>query len=138
MHSNASRLSHRPTADHQPSVAALEALAARYPLIALTNGNADLARTGVARYFKASLTARQFGAAKPDAAIFREACRMAGCSPKHVLHVGDDALMDVDGAPNAGLRAGWMRRPGIGTDVVPKGRPHHVLAHLGELVGVLV
>ena len=117
--------------------AALEALAARYPLIALTNGNADLMRTGVARYFKGRLTARQFGAAKPDAAIFHEACRLAGCSPARVLHVGDDAVMDVDGALDAGLRAGWMRRPGIGTDVAPKGTPHHVLAHLGELVDAL-
>ncbi|HEY1393753.1 MAG TPA: HAD family hydrolase, partial [Methylibium sp.] len=37
---------------------ALERLASRYPLLALSNGNADIARIGLARYFRGSLSAR--------------------------------------------------------------------------------
>src|ERR1700728_1072782 len=49
---------------------ALTRLAARYRLFALSNGNADLARCGIADLFAGHVTARSAGAAKPDARIF--------------------------------------------------------------------
>jgi len=50
---------------------ALQALSARWPLMALTNGNADLAVVGLADYFKAGiLSARVFGLGKPHRAFF--------------------------------------------------------------------
>ena len=57
---------------------ALEALSARYPLVALTNGNADIGRVGLARYFKGALSAREFGVGKPDPRIFHAAAQAAG------------------------------------------------------------
>jgi FMN hydrolase / 5-amino-6-(5-phospho-D-ribitylamino)uracil phosphatase len=116
---------------------ALSRLAARFPLIALSNGNADLRRTGVAAYFSGGITAREFGRGKPDAAIFHEACRRAGCAPARALHVGDDAALDVDGALAAGLRAAWLRRPGLGSAAAPLQAPHHVVERLDELADLL-
>ena len=90
--------------------AAIERLARRYPLLALSNGNADIARTALAGWFSGSVSAREFGVGKPDPRIFHEACRRLGCSPCEVLHIGDDLELDVHGARAAGLQACWLRR----------------------------
>lgn len=94
---------------------ALASLAARYPLLALTNGNADLQLAGVAQHFAVGmLSAREFGVGKPDPRIFHEACRRLGCAPAEVLHVGDDWTLDVLGARSAGLQAAWLCRDPAG------------------------
>jgi putative hydrolase of the HAD superfamily len=116
---------------------ALARLAARFPLVALSNGNADLRRIGVAEYFTGGISAREFGRGKPDAAIFHAACRLAGSAPACTLHVGDDVALDVDGALDAGLRAAWVRREGGDPLVRPVGTPHHVVAELLQLAQAL-
>ncbi|HKV00287.1 MAG TPA: FAD-dependent oxidoreductase, partial [Vineibacter sp.] len=45
-------------------------LAARFPLVSLSNGNADLTKIGLDRFFRFSITSREFGKAKPAAEIF--------------------------------------------------------------------
>lgn len=89
---------------------ALEFLCARYPLVSLSNGNADLVRVGMARYFRAAISAREFGVPKPDARIFHAAADAAAVRPEDVLHVGDDVLLDVLAAQNAGMQAAWINR----------------------------
>ncbi len=84
--------------------------AARYRLIAVSNGNADVGRIGLGAYFSASISAHLIGTAKPDPRVFLEACRVAGADPGQTLHVGDDLELDVVGARNAGLQAAWIRR----------------------------
>jgi len=91
---------------------ALEQLAARFPLVSLSNGNADLDRIGIARFFRFSISSRNFGKAKPAAEIFHAACAGLDLRPDEVLHVGDDPLMDVVGANQAGLRSAWINRTG--------------------------
>ena len=86
-------------------------LAARVPLAALSNGNADLERIGLMHVFAFQLGAREHGAAKPAASIFHAACERLQCPPGEVLHVGDDIEMDVLGARRAGLRSCWLNRP---------------------------
>ena len=51
------------------AIDALRRLAARVPLLALSNGNTDLARTGLAEHFRGSLSASAHGTPKPDASI---------------------------------------------------------------------
>lgn len=92
------------------SIAALERIAARLPVAALTNGNADLDRIGLSQHFRFNLGAREHGAAKPEASIFLAACSRLGCAPGEVLHVGDHIEMDVVGAARAGLRTCWINR----------------------------
>ncbi len=88
----------------------LTRLAARVPVAALTNGNADLAAIGIASQFRFQLGAREFGSAKPDPGLFLEACRRLGLAPEHVLHVGDHPQTDIAGAARAGLRSCWIDR----------------------------
>ncbi|RZA21907.1 MAG: HAD family hydrolase [Lysobacteraceae bacterium] len=88
----------------------LQRIAARLPVAALTNGNADLAAIGIASLFRFQLGAREFGSAKPDPGIFLETCHRLGVEPHEVLHVGDHPQMDVAGATRAGLRSCWIDR----------------------------
>lgn len=89
---------------------ALQRLACRFRLFALTNGNADITRTSLGPFFHGTISAREFGIGKPDPRIFLEACRRLDCSPSEVLHVGDDLALDVRGAQSAGLHTFWLRR----------------------------
>ncbi|MCP3720990.1 HAD family hydrolase [Paraburkholderia sp. CNPSo 3281] len=89
---------------------ALQWLSARFPLIAVTNGNADLRMTGGSEFFRLTLSAGSLGIAKPAAGIFHAAACAAGIAPAEMLHVGDDYDLDVVGALGAGLQAAWLRR----------------------------
>ena len=116
---------------------ALEALSRRWPIVALTNGNADLRSIGLADHFIATVSAREFGTAKPDARIFHEACRLANAAPHEVLHIGDDWSLDVAGAHAAGLRSAWVRREGDVSMPAGTARADCVVRDLNELVAWL-
>ncbi|MBP8018696.1 MAG: HAD-IA family hydrolase [Hylemonella sp.] len=89
---------------------ALERLSQRWPLVAVSNGTADLVQTGLSRYFQAGVSAQSFGVAKPDPRIFEEAARLAGVDTAQVLHVGDDAELDGKGALASGMQVAWINR----------------------------
>lgn len=99
------------------AIDAVQRLARRFPLLSLSNGNADLHRVGIGHHFRGSLSARDMGVAKPDPRVFAEACRRLQLKPAHVLHVGDDLAMDVIGARAAGMPAVWLRRAGSAADL---------------------
>jgi FMN hydrolase / 5-amino-6-(5-phospho-D-ribitylamino)uracil phosphatase len=87
-------------------------LSKRYALASLSNGNADLARIGVADLFSVSLNARGVGAAKPDRRCFDRLVQDLNLQPQEVIYVGDDPLLDVEAARAAGLLTAWMNRTG--------------------------
>jgi HAD superfamily hydrolase (TIGR01549 family) len=89
---------------------ALKRLSMRYRLFAISNGNADLQRCGIAHWFEGHITAISAGAAKPDIRIFTRLLDVAGVEAAQVLHVGDDPLLDVIGAMRAGMQAAWLNR----------------------------
>jgi 2-haloalkanoic acid dehalogenase type II len=78
----------------------------------ISNGNADLETIGLAHHFRFSLSASAHGSAKPDPAIFLAACAALDVAPEDAVYVGDDILLDVQGAQRAGLRAVWLNRTG--------------------------
>jgi len=103
----------------------LERLAARFRLVAVSNGNAELHRVGLDRFFAGSVSARLHGVPKPHPSIFHAACAAAGAAPHRVLHLGDDLDADVDGALAAGLQAGWICRPdGAHASAAPRAGAH--------------
>jgi len=116
----------------------LQRLSGRYPLLAVSNGNADVVRVGLGAYFSGSVSARDAGVAKPDPRIVHAAAAHRGCAPHQVLHVGDDHAADVVGAAQAGMQAVWLRHP---TALEPAHSAHaHLvvedLRHLCEALGV--
>ena len=117
----------------------LERLASRYRLVAVSNGNAEVHRIGLQRFFSASVSARLHGVAKPDASIFHAACAAAGGAPHQVLHLGDDLDADVSGALAAGLQAGWICRPdGAHANAQPRAGAHRFadLLAVADALGV--
>ena len=110
---------------------ALEFLSTRYPVVALSNGNADVARIGLGRYFRASISAQTLGVAKPDPRIFQAAADAVDVRPYNILHVGDDAALDVLGALSAGMQTAWVNRADhLWTH---PSAPHETVTNLTEL-----
>jgi len=109
----------------------LRFLSQRFPLVCISNGNADVGRVGLAPFFRAAISAREFGIGKPDPRIFHAAAGALDLTVAEVLHVGDDATLDALGALNAGMQAAWVNRF---EQVWPhETEPHVTLASLDEL-----
>jgi 2-haloalkanoic acid dehalogenase type II len=119
--------------DAMPS---LQFLSARFPVVALSNGNADIERIGLKPYFQANISAQAFGVAKPDVRIFHAAAEAVDVSAEQVLHVGDDAGLDVLGAMNAGMQTVWLNREGVAWTHAE--RPHLTVTSLTQLCDHLV
>jgi HAD superfamily hydrolase (TIGR01509 family) len=114
---------------------ALRYLASRFPVVAISNGNADVGRVGIGEHFAASVSAHLFGVAKPDARIFHAAAAAAGVSPDAVLHVGDDPELDVLGGLDAGMQTVWLNRSG--KDWQHARQPHEAVTDLQQLCSML-
>jgi putative hydrolase of the HAD superfamily len=100
----------------------------------ISNGNADLQTIGLSHHFKVSVAAHQLGVAKPDSAIFLAACRELGVAPEDAVYVGDDVLLDVQGAQRAGLRAVWMNRTGSTRHLEHEVVPDAIVSNFDELL----
>ncbi len=120
---------------YDDALLALAFLSARFPVVALSNGNADIQRIGIKKYFVANISAHAFGVGKPDPKIFHAAAGAAGISPEDVLHIGDDTDLDVLGALNAGMQTVWLNR----TDKLwtHDQSPHLTVSNLTELCDCL-
>lgn len=93
--------------------ALLEELSRHYLLATISNGNADVRRLGLAKYFKVIVSADEVGISKPDAAPFRTALEQAGIGADQALHIGDHPVDDIQGAQDAGLHSLWFNRLGL-------------------------
>jgi FMN hydrolase / 5-amino-6-(5-phospho-D-ribitylamino)uracil phosphatase len=119
----------------EDALPSLQFLSARFPLVTVSNGNADLDRVGLAPYFRACVSAREFGVGKPDPRIFHAAAGAVDLTPQDVLHVGDDATLDALGALNAGMQAAWVNRS---DNLWPHElEPHVTLGNLTELCALV-
>jgi len=117
------------------SQAALHALSSRWPVLALSNGNADVHRIGIGQYFCGSVSARDAGVAKPDARIFQAAAQHLQLPASAILHVGDDAAMDVLGALDCGMQTAWVNRNDHTWS--HEAQPHTAVSTMAELCAVL-
>lgn len=120
---------------YDDAVPALVRLAAQYPIVAVSNGNADIHRVGIGQHFAANMSAHIFGVGKPDVRIFHAAAQAVGVEPQAVLHVGDDPALDVLGGLNAGMQTVWVNRDGQTWQHAE--RPHASVSDLTELCDLL-
>src|SRR5690606_39985908 len=67
----------------------LAELARHYQLATISNGNADVRRLGLEKYFRVIVSADEVGLSKPDPAPFLAALERAGVEPSQALHIGD-------------------------------------------------
>ncbi len=89
-------------------------------------------------YFDSLLTSEQAQSCKPDAGIFREALRRAGCKPSEAFFVGDSVQQDIAGANQLGLRSVliWSRDDQAPPDCGP--RPRHVIRKIPDLLTLIL
>lgn len=94
---------------------ALASLADRCRLLVLSNFDRRLrgilAGHGLSRFFQSMIISSEVGASKPSRLIFHAAARAAGSVAHECLHVGDDELLDIRGARDAGLQTFHVQRP---------------------------
>ncbi len=114
---------------------ALQFMASRFPVVAISNGNADVGRVGIGRHFAASVSAHQLGVGKPDTRIFHAAAVAVGVAPEAMLHVGDDPALDVLGGLNAGMQTIWVNR--TEHTWTHAEMPHASVSDLGQLCRLL-
>lgn len=95
---------------YDDAIPVLEALHGRIRLGAITNGNAEVHRLGLERFFDFALSAVEIGAAKPARLVFEAAVHRASVKPGEIVHVGDDVHSDVTGAAAYGMQAVWLNR----------------------------
>jgi putative hydrolase of the HAD superfamily len=94
-----------------PEVAeALDDLGRDFRLVALTNGNTDLDKAGVAAYFEFAISPADTGTSKPDPRMLEAVCERAGVRSTAVVHVGDEPKTDIQAAHNAGVNSVWVNR----------------------------
>ncbi len=93
-------------------IPSLQRLSTRFPLVSISNGNADLDRIGLRHFFTASVSAREVGCAKPHPKVFLAACEQAGHPPENVIHIGDHPHQDILGAADVGMKTIWVNREG--------------------------
>jgi putative hydrolase of the HAD superfamily len=113
----------------------LERLRESYLLGAITNGNAELGRVGIERLFHVNVSSARAGVSKPNSRIFEYALLRSGVQPHEAVHVGDDAVNDVQGAAAAGMRTVWFNPAMVPW---PGGQtPNAVIASLDTLDALL-
>lgn len=110
---------------------AITHLAQSFVLGALTNGNADIQRIGLADVFSFAFSAEDVGAPKPEANLFLAALTHTAAEPHEMVYVGDDPLLDIDPANRLGLHTIWVnpdnRKPPGETS------PSAVVTHVREI-----
>jgi HAD superfamily hydrolase (TIGR01549 family) len=95
------------------TISLLEFLSKRSLLCLITNGLADVQKNRIARaelevFFNDILISQEIGLEKPNPEFFRLAVRRLRLSPHEVLCVGDNPLIDIKGARDAGLDTCWF------------------------------
>ena len=93
-----------------------------------------LDRAGLLASFDLTTFSDECGVRKPDPRIFGLTLERLGVSPHEAVHVGDDPVLDVEGARDAGCRV--VQVTAAGHAVAPV-KPDAVIADLGELCAAL-
>ena len=89
----------------------LKQLAKKWPLVAITNGNAQPELFGLGHYFEFVLRAGPHGRSKPFSDMYFLAAEKLNVPIGEILHVGDDLTTDVGGG-NSQRNAGLLDQTG--------------------------
>lgn len=107
-------------------------------LALVTNGRAasqrqKIDRFGLGPYFRYILIEGEFGAGKPEPAVYEAALRGLGCRPTEAWMVGDDLYSDVAAPQRLGLAGVWVDAWGVGLAPDATIRPDRTVRSVREL-----
>ena len=132
-----------PPAIDQGARSALETLASRGLTLGVVSNimrtpgsvlRQALDRAGLLAPMKVLTFSDECGIRKPDPEIFRLTLRQMGVAPEDAVHVGDDPILDVEGARDAGMAVIQLTPDGRATAPV---KPDLVISELGDLPAAL-
>ena len=88
---------------------ALKVLSENYILGVLTNGNADIYKLSIGKYFEFSISSLEAQDSKPSKSHFELAkSRLRNLKYSEMLHIGDHQINDIFGAHALGIKALWF------------------------------
>ena len=88
---------------------AIEKLSKKYYLGILTNGNADIFKYDIGRFFDFSISSFDVQDNKPNKPHFESAKnKYENISYEEIIHIGDHQINDVYGAYHLGMKAIWF------------------------------
>ncbi len=90
------------------AIETLNFLKNKYQLHIITNGFVEvqykkIKNSGIDKYFNQTITSEEAGVQKPDKQIFEYSLRKANALPEESIMIGDDLIIDILGAKNAGI-----------------------------------
>ncbi|POT54581.1 flavin mononucleotide phosphatase [Citrobacter amalonaticus] len=117
----------------------LQRLAKKWPLVAITNGNAQPERFGLGDYFEFVLRAGPDGRSKPFSDMYFLAAERLNVPIGEILHVGDDLTTDVAGAIRCGMQACWIKPENADLMQTNDSRllPHLEISRLASLTSLI-
>ena len=87
----------------------IEQLSQKYSLGILTNGNADIFKFKIGKFFDFSISSLEAKDSKPSRSHFDQALKKINSSNySEMLHIGDHQINDVFGALSLGIEALWF------------------------------
>ncbi|NRD75739.1 HAD-IA family hydrolase [Shewanella sp. VB17] len=119
-----------------PVLSLLQILGQKWPLVGLTNGNADADRIGLGPLFEFVLSPGLGVRMKPAPDMFNIAINRLGISAHRLLHVGDSHCADVMGARLAGCQSVWLN-PAFGAEDMGQAKgslPHLEISRIEDLM----
>jgi len=108
------------------------------PLGLVTNGDVlfqrdKIERHGLASFFDVIVIESEFGAGKPDEAVYRHALGVLKTPAAEACMVGDHLVWDVHGAQRVGITGIWIDREAAGLPAGSTIRPDRIIRSLKEL-----
>jgi HAD superfamily hydrolase (TIGR01549 family) len=92
---------------------AIKALSENYMLGVLTNGNADIYKLSIGKYFEFSISSLEAQDSKPNKSHFELAkSHLPNLTYGEMLHIGDHQINDIFGAHTLGIEALWFNNTG--------------------------
>jgi len=92
---------------------ALKALSENYKLGVLTNGNADIHKLSIGKYFEFSISSLEAQDSKPNKSHFELAkSYLPNLKYSEMLHIGDHQINDIFGAHTLGIEVLWFNNAG--------------------------
>jgi len=115
---------------------ALKQLSKNFLLGVLTNGNADIFRFNIGKYFSFSVSSLEAKNSKPNRAHFDKAIEiMENIKFDEILHIGDHQVNDILAAYNLGIESLWFNNNESTWDQnFPKPDEFSSWKHLPEIV----
>ena len=114
------------------AISMLEGLQDKYIIYALTNGNADIEKTGLKKYMQGAISAADVSASKPNPQMFQRVSEITDVPPQNSIHIGDNLVDDIEGAANANFLSIWVNLKAE-TLKTSDAAPSRIVEHLSEI-----